>query len=262
MKQIGFRYILLEALAGKVLDTRMAISISAQHKKKFVAQLAGYFHELSIIRFSKFGRVLYSSKSPANLFSHCVCVAFVPTLLFNYVRSLPRCWIRAVPLTMCSPTLGAARERPLALQRAADQDNITLPLPNSNELLRSFFSFLFFSFFLLSLESLLSFTTAPRFSTLSCTRFQLSIFTMTACEQNSSSSSSSESAESQKLTIRSPIMSESTLLSPAHWRALSDLEATSVPQPPITCSARTTKSLPEAVALISETLQVHSQRLT
>jgi hypothetical protein len=62
-KSIGYRYILMEALPGQALNGRMALSIPDIHKEKFAAQLAGYLHELSTIRFSQIGRILYSHES-------------------------------------------------------------------------------------------------------------------------------------------------------------------------------------------------------
>lgn len=62
-KDIGYRYILMEALPGQALDGRMALSIPDIHKEKFAAQLAGYLYELSTIRFNQIGRILYSHES-------------------------------------------------------------------------------------------------------------------------------------------------------------------------------------------------------
>ncbi|CAI7654301.1 unnamed protein product [Penicillium bialowiezense] len=58
LKSIGYRYMLMEALPGQVLPGRMALSIPDAHKEKFAAQLAGYLHELSTMRFSKIGRLM------------------------------------------------------------------------------------------------------------------------------------------------------------------------------------------------------------
>ena len=62
-KDIGYRYILMEPLPGRVLNGRMALSIPDTHKERFAAQLAGYFYELSTIRFNQIGRILYSHES-------------------------------------------------------------------------------------------------------------------------------------------------------------------------------------------------------
>lgn len=57
----GYPYILMEALPGNILDRGMALSIPDAHEEKFTAQLAAYIHELSTIRSSKIGRVLYTT---------------------------------------------------------------------------------------------------------------------------------------------------------------------------------------------------------
>ncbi|CAG7931727.1 unnamed protein product [Penicillium olsonii] len=62
-KSIGYRYMMMEALPGQVLDSRMALSVPDVHKEKFAAQLAGHFYELSKIRFDRIGRVLRSDES-------------------------------------------------------------------------------------------------------------------------------------------------------------------------------------------------------
>jgi len=63
IESIGYRYILMEALPGQVLNGRMGLSIPDIHKEKFAAQLAGYLYELSTIRFSQIGRILCSNES-------------------------------------------------------------------------------------------------------------------------------------------------------------------------------------------------------
>ncbi|KAJ5093629.1 hypothetical protein N7456_009490 [Penicillium angulare] len=56
--EIGYRYILMEAIPGKTLDMRIALSVPNEHKRSFAAQLAGYIYELSTITFNKIGRVI------------------------------------------------------------------------------------------------------------------------------------------------------------------------------------------------------------
>lgn len=53
----GFRYMLMNALPGKVLDDRLSRSIPEQHKIKVAGQLAKYLYELSLITFDKIGRI-------------------------------------------------------------------------------------------------------------------------------------------------------------------------------------------------------------
>jgi len=62
-ENIGYRYILMEALPGQVLNSRMALSVPDAHQEKFGAQLAIYFYELSTIRFNQIGRLGYSHES-------------------------------------------------------------------------------------------------------------------------------------------------------------------------------------------------------
>lgn len=57
---IGYPYLLMEALPGKVLDSRMALSIPDKHKRNFAALLASYIYELSTIRSSQICRMLCS----------------------------------------------------------------------------------------------------------------------------------------------------------------------------------------------------------
>lgn len=57
----GCPYLLMEALPGNVLDSQMALSIPDRRKGKFATQLVSYIHELSTIRCSRIGRVLYHS---------------------------------------------------------------------------------------------------------------------------------------------------------------------------------------------------------
>lgn len=59
----GYTYLLLEALPGNVLHSRMAFSIPDRHKGNFAAQLARYVYELSTIRFSQIGRIIDSPES-------------------------------------------------------------------------------------------------------------------------------------------------------------------------------------------------------
>ncbi|KAJ5921070.1 hypothetical protein N7466_009396 [Penicillium verhagenii] len=61
-KNIGYRYILMEALRGHVLTGRMLLSVPNIHQEKFISQLAGHLHDLSTIRFSQIGRLGYSDK--------------------------------------------------------------------------------------------------------------------------------------------------------------------------------------------------------
>lgn len=63
VKDFGYRYVLMEALPGNVLDSRMAVSVPDKHKEKVAAQLARYIYELSTIRSSQIGRIVYSHES-------------------------------------------------------------------------------------------------------------------------------------------------------------------------------------------------------
>jgi aminoglycoside phosphotransferase (APT) family kinase protein len=53
----GFRYMLMSALPGRVLDDPFSMSVPAHHKNKVASQLAKYLHELSRITFDKIGRI-------------------------------------------------------------------------------------------------------------------------------------------------------------------------------------------------------------
>jgi serine/threonine protein kinase len=61
--ELGYPYLLMEALSGNVLENQMAFSVPDEHKGKFSAQLARYIYELSTIRFSQIGRILYLHES-------------------------------------------------------------------------------------------------------------------------------------------------------------------------------------------------------
>ncbi|KAJ5946384.1 hypothetical protein N7454_003223 [Penicillium verhagenii] len=56
-KNIGYRYILMEALPGHTLTGRMALSIPDEYKEKFVAQLSSHLFDLGTIRFGQIGRL-------------------------------------------------------------------------------------------------------------------------------------------------------------------------------------------------------------
>ncbi|KAJ5652601.1 hypothetical protein N7507_010027 [Penicillium longicatenatum] len=56
-KNIGYRYILMEALPGHALTSRMALSIPDEYKEKFAAQSAGHLFDLSTIRFGQIRRL-------------------------------------------------------------------------------------------------------------------------------------------------------------------------------------------------------------
>lgn len=58
---LGYAYLLMEALPGKVLDSRLAFSVPGQHKRKVAAQFARYIYELSTIRYGHIGRLSFSS---------------------------------------------------------------------------------------------------------------------------------------------------------------------------------------------------------
>lgn len=62
-EDFGFAYLLMEALPGRVLDNRIALSVPDQHVGDFATQLANYVYELSTIRFSKIGRIMPSDSS-------------------------------------------------------------------------------------------------------------------------------------------------------------------------------------------------------
>ncbi|KAJ5807847.1 hypothetical protein N7474_009116 [Penicillium riverlandense] len=62
-EDFGFAYILMEALPGKILDNRIALSVPDQHMRDFATQLANYVYELSTIQFSKIGRIMPSDSS-------------------------------------------------------------------------------------------------------------------------------------------------------------------------------------------------------
>ncbi|CAG8941198.1 unnamed protein product [Penicillium salamii] len=122
----------------------------------------------------------------------------------------------------------------------ADQDDITpfwIPLS-------------FFSFLLTLFPPLL-----PLDSNLVRPPFQLLFFTMTASDKNSSPSSPESAQESHD--IISPITAQSSRSPPPDCGPLFDFE-TSSPQMPIVCSARTIKSVSEALALITTALKDHS----
>lgn len=59
----GYPYLLLEAVPKKALDSQIAFSIPDKHRRNVAAQLARYIYELSNIRFSQIGRILYSPES-------------------------------------------------------------------------------------------------------------------------------------------------------------------------------------------------------
>ncbi|KAL4797292.1 hypothetical protein BDV19DRAFT_387464 [Aspergillus venezuelensis] len=54
----GFAFILMEALRGKILDDRLALSVPAQYMKHFVTQLATCVYELSCVSFHKIGCIM------------------------------------------------------------------------------------------------------------------------------------------------------------------------------------------------------------
>ncbi|KAJ5273607.1 hypothetical protein N7478_008732 [Penicillium angulare] len=56
-KNIGYRYILMEALPGHALTSRMAVSIPDEYKEEFAARLAGHLFDLSTISFGQIGRL-------------------------------------------------------------------------------------------------------------------------------------------------------------------------------------------------------------
>ncbi|KAI9868271.1 MAG: hypothetical protein M1830_005670, partial [Pleopsidium flavum] len=59
---LGYRYILMEALPGRVLDSTFSRAIPETHKEKVAGQFAEYFHQLSKLRFDKIGRVWTGTK--------------------------------------------------------------------------------------------------------------------------------------------------------------------------------------------------------
>ncbi|KAJ5580197.1 uncharacterized protein N7459_006182 [Penicillium hispanicum] len=60
-RNIGYRYILMEALSGRPLNGRIALSVPDAYKDKFATQLAHCLYELSTIRFGQIERLLYSA---------------------------------------------------------------------------------------------------------------------------------------------------------------------------------------------------------
>ncbi|KAJ5287306.1 hypothetical protein N7478_002992 [Penicillium angulare] len=56
--EIRYRYLLMEAIPGRILGIKVASSIPEQHKRSFAAQLAGYMYELSTMTFNKIDRVI------------------------------------------------------------------------------------------------------------------------------------------------------------------------------------------------------------
>ncbi|KAL4959314.1 phosphotransferase family protein [Aspergillus stella-maris] len=59
----GFAFILMEALPGRILDDRLALSVPAQYMKHFVTQLATYVYELSCVKFEKIGCIVPDDSS-------------------------------------------------------------------------------------------------------------------------------------------------------------------------------------------------------
>jgi hypothetical protein len=62
----SFRYMLMSALPGKILDDPFSMSIPTHHKNKVASQLAKYLHELSRITFDKIGRIWYRNHIDEN----------------------------------------------------------------------------------------------------------------------------------------------------------------------------------------------------
>ena len=59
---IGYPYLMMEALPGNVLGSSMGFAVPDERKGAFAAQLATYVYELSTLQFSKIGRISYSSE--------------------------------------------------------------------------------------------------------------------------------------------------------------------------------------------------------
>jgi isoamyl acetate esterase len=53
----GFHYVLMEALPGRILDSRFSQSVPQTRWDKIADQLADYYHQLSPLRFERIGRI-------------------------------------------------------------------------------------------------------------------------------------------------------------------------------------------------------------